>query len=88
MINGSSRKATARCVFGYYDGEVLELFEGSLDGQIAETPSGENGYGWDRIFIPEGYEVTRASLSEEDDQKTYMQIKPFAKLKDFLSTNS
>lgn len=88
MINGSSRKATARCVFGYYDGEVLELFEGSLDGQIAETPSGENGYGWDRIFIPEGYEVTRASLSEEDDQKTYMQIKPFAKLKEFLSANN
>ena len=88
MIDGKTRNATARCVFGYFDGKDLELFEGSLGGQIAETPSGENGYGWDKIFIPQGYEVTRASLDEVDDQKTYLQIKPFAKLKDFLASRS
>ncbi len=86
MIDGRSRNATARCVFGYFDGKDLELFEGSLDGKIAETPSGENGYGWDKIFIPQGYTVTRASLEEKDDQKTYLQIKPFAKLKEFLES--
>lgn len=84
MIDGKTRKATARCVFSYFDGKNLELFEGKLDGKIAETPAGENGYGWDRIFIPEGYSVTRASLNEEDDRKTYLQIKPFAQLKEFL----
>jgi len=84
MLDGKTRNATARCIFGYFDGKDLELFEGSLDGQIAKTPSGENGYGWDKIFIPKGYDITRASLSEADDQKTYLQIKPFGKLKDFL----
>lgn len=84
MINGKSRKATAKCVFGYYDGEQLEFFEGSLAGEIADTPSGKNGFGWDKIFIPEGYSVTRASLGEEDDKKTYLKIKPFAQLKAFL----
>ena len=84
--NGLTRKATARCVFGYFDGEDLELFEGSLNGEIAETPSGNNGYGWDKIFIPQGYTVTRASLDEEDDQKTYLEIKPFAKLKKYLES--
>jgi len=84
MINGKNRHATAKCVFGYYDGVELKLFEGSLDGTIAETPAGENGYGWDKIFIPDGYTVTRAQLNEEDDQKTYVQIKPFAALKTFL----
>lgn len=88
MIDGKTRNATARCVFGYFDGKDLELFEGSLDGQIAEIPSGENGYGWDKIFIPQGYEVTRASLNEADDQKTYLQIKPFGKLKEFLASRS
>lgn len=86
MIDGKTRNARACCVFGYFDGKDLELFEGSLDGQIADTPSGENGYGWDKIFIPQGYEVTRASLNETDDQKTYLQIKPFAKLKSFLES--
>ena len=85
MLDGKTRKATARCVIGYYDGKNLELFEGSLGGEIAESPAGDNGYGWDKIFIPEGYSVTRAQLSEEDDQKTYLQIKPFAQLKSFLT---
>ena len=88
MLDGKTRKATARCVIGYYDGKDLQLFEGELGGEIATTPSGEHGYGWDRIFIPQGYSVTRASLDETDDQKTYLQIKPFAKLKQFLASKS
>ncbi len=86
MINGLSRKATARSVFGYFDGNDLELFEGSLDGKIAETPSGNNGFGWDKIFIPQGYTVTRASLDEEDDKRTCLKMKPFAKLQKYLSS--
>lgn len=86
MINGKSRRATAKCVFGYYDGAALKLFEGALGGEIAGVPAGENGYGWDRIFIPDGYTVTRAQFSEEDDQKTYLLIKPFAALKEFLTS--
>lgn len=86
MIDGKTREATARCVFGYYDGTRLELFEGKLDGEIAKTPMGDRGYGWDRFFVPEGCTVTRAELSEEDDRETYLKIKPFEKLKRFLSS--
>lgn len=85
LLQGKSRGATAKCVFGYYDGKTLKLLDGSLKGTISEAPVGENGFGWDKIFIPEGYKVTRASLSEEDDQKTYVKIKPFAELKEFLT---
>jgi len=84
MINGKSREAFARGVFGYYDGKVLKIIEGKLRGEIAEKPEGENGYGWDNIFIPEGYKMTRACLDEEDYQKTYLQIKPLGKVKEFL----
>lgn len=84
MVDGKTRNATAKCVFGYFDGENLQLFEGQLEGRIAEAPTGDNGYGWDKLFIPEGYDVTRASLEEEDDRKTYLQLKPFEKLKNFL----
>jgi len=84
MIDEKTRKATARCVFGYFDGKNLRMFEGKLDGKIALKPAGKNGYGWDKIFIPKGYAVTRALLSEEDDRRTYLKTKPFAKLKKFL----
>lgn len=86
MLDGLSRDAVARCVFGYYDGVEMRFFEGSLGGTIADHPSGENGFGWDKIFIPEGYQVTRAELSEEDDRKTYTTIKPFAELKSYFES--
>ncbi len=79
-----NRKATARCVFGYFDGKKLELIEGKLDGEISLTPRGENGYGWDKLFIPKGYDITRAEMNEEDNHKTYLLSKPIDKVRDFL----
>lgn len=88
LVDGVDRTAVARCTFGYYDGEQLELFEGSLMGRVAEAPKGENGYGWDKIFIAEGYEITSAEMDDTEYQKTYMQIKPFSKVKKFLEKKS
>jgi len=85
MLDGKTRKAIARCAFGYFDGKTCKLFESELDGEIAEIPSGDNGFGWDRIFIPEGYSVTRASLNQEGNDKTYLQMKPIDQLRDFLN---
>lgn len=79
-----TRKAVAKCVFWYFDWESLKLFEGNLDWEITNKPSGNSGYWWDNIFIPDWYNITRASLDEENDKKTYLKIKPFAKLKEYL----
>lgn len=84
LLDGKDRSAIARCVFGYYDGKNETFFEGSLKGTIPEKPAGSDGFGWDLIFIPEGYTVTRAELSPEDDEKTYQIIKPIAEIRDFL----
>ena len=84
-LDGLDRAAVARCTFGYFDGKNLEFFEGHLHGEIAEHPAGDNGYGWDRIFIPEGYSVTRACLNEDEDRKTYLRIKPLQAVKEYLT---
>lgn len=86
LLDGKDRSATARCVFAYYDGNDMKLFEGSMPGRIAEQPAGSGGYGWDPIFIPDGYAVTRAELSKEDDHKVYMRTKPIAAVRAFLET--
>lgn len=88
LLAGKKRDAMARCVFGYYDGAEERYFEGGMLGSIANSPQGDGGYGWDAIFIPEGYSVTRAELNKEDDQKTYLKIKPFGQLKEFLQAKS
>ncbi len=80
------RSAVAVCVFAYYDGKEIVTFEGSLRGTIADEPRGSHGFGWDPIFIPEGYEITRAEMNNQDDEKTYATIKPFAALREFLQT--
>lgn len=84
LLDGKDRSAKARCVFGYFDGVNETYFEGGMAGSVPESPAGNGGYGWDPIFIPEGYSVTRAELSKEDDHKTYTQIKPIAKVREFL----
>lgn len=84
LLDGKSRNATAKCVYGYCDGEEIAFFEGRLPGTIAQSPAGERGYGWDKFFIPEGHTITRASLSEEEYKKSYLQLRPFAEMKRFF----
>ncbi len=85
LVDGKDRGAIARTVYGYFDGTEEVYFEGSMRGTVAEKPAGKGGFGWDSVFIPEGYSVTRSELSPEDDAKTYVIIKPFAQVKAFLS---
>lgn len=81
------RRAKATCVYGYYDGKELRLFRGELDGIIADQPRGEKGFGWDKIFCPDGYDgKTRAELGPDDDKKTYVTIKPYEPLRGFLNS--
>lgn len=84
MLDGGTRKAVARTTFGYFDGTKVYFFEGKLDGEIARAPAGENGWDWDKIFIPEGYSITRAQFNEDDYQKTSMQLRPLDELKAFF----
>lgn len=48
------------------DGQEL-IFEGRCDGRLSLTPSGSGGFGYDPIFVPDGFHVTLADLT--DDQK-------------------
>ncbi len=42
-----------------------QLFEGIVRGQLAKTPSGDGGFGYDPIFIADGMEVSFASIDSE-----------------------
>lgn len=86
LLKDKDRKAIAGTVFGYFDGSELKIFLGMVPGTIAEEASGTNGWAWDKIFIPAGYNVTRANMNDADYKKTYLKIKPFAELKKFLNS--
>jgi inosine/xanthosine triphosphate pyrophosphatase family protein len=72
-------------VYGYFDGDELKIIPGHLNGTIATSPRGEGGYGWDKIFQPDGYDgLTRAELSEELDIESYNKLRDFDALRAFL----
>lgn len=60
------RWARFRCILAVArNGQVLATFEGVAEGKIAERPRGSHGFGYDPIFIPNGFEQTFAELRDE-----------------------
>jgi XTP/dITP diphosphohydrolase len=43
--------------------------EGLLEGSLATAPRGTNGFGYDPIFVPDGYEITTAQMDPADKDK-------------------
>lgn len=86
MLDGfDDRSATISCTFGYYDGDQMEFFDSELAGTIASEPHGTNGFGFDRFFINEGYDITRAEMTQEENERTYAtMMKPFAQVREFI----
>jgi len=85
LLNGyEDRTALAECMFGLYDGETLQVFEGSAPGSIASIPKGEKGFGWDPIFIPEGYKKTWGEMDNEEQKNTSMRRIALKKLEEYL----
>lgn len=81
----ASRRAEARCVYAYFDGARLETFHGRIAGDVAAHPRGSGGYGFDRVFQPDGFDGrTAAELDEAEYDMYYTTIKPFAMVRDFL----
>lgn len=80
-----NQAATAKVLFGLYDGMELYTFEGIIQGRIAQKPRGENGFGWDSIFIPEGQEKTWGEMSETEKDQTSMRKPAIQALESFLT---
>lgn len=62
---GGSRTARFRTVVTLIVGGETRYFEGVMEGSIAKARSGAGGFGYDPVFMPEGYDCTAAELSEE-----------------------
>lgn len=65
-------------------GEIKFLAEGVCEGVIALTPSGINGFGYDPIFVPQGFEQTFGELSGEIKAKISHRAQAIEKIIRFL----
>jgi non-canonical purine NTP pyrophosphatase (RdgB/HAM1 family) len=78
-----NRKAMAITCIVFFDGQELKTFKGETKGEIASEPRGVNGFGWDPIFIPEGYSQTFAEITSEEKEYKFMRKEAIKKLKLF-----
>ena len=63
MNNIDKRNAKFITAVGYADGDAVRTFVGVMSGNIARAPAGEEGFGYDPIFVPQGETRTYAQLS-------------------------
>ncbi|MFZ6031918.1 MAG: RdgB/HAM1 family non-canonical purine NTP pyrophosphatase [Melioribacter sp.] len=75
-------KARFVCHAVFYDGKNLFESVGELKGVITKSPAGEHGFGYDPIFIPEGYDKTLAELEIEEKNKISHRAMAFSELKE------
>jgi XTP/dITP diphosphohydrolase len=65
LSNSDREPAQVSCIIGYYDGKHLECIENTVDGYVV-PPSGINGFGFDKVFIPKGTSKTFAEMSSDE----------------------
>ncbi len=59
LKGAENRRARFVCAISIaINGEVIETFEGEVKGRIVDAPRGEDGFGYDPIFLPDGYDQT------------------------------
>lgn len=85
MKVSENRKADFKTVVALIlpDGKT-EFFEGRVDGVITMEKRGEGGFGYDPIFIPDGYDKTFAELGENIKNKISHRAKAIAALCEYL----
>ncbi|MBD3426436.1 MAG: XTP/dITP diphosphatase [Candidatus Omnitrophica bacterium] len=79
------RKARFVCNIALAAGGILlETFEGTIDGRIVSSPRGENGFGYDPLFVPEDHDKTFAEMAPAYKNKISHRGRALRKMKRVL----
>ncbi len=81
------RRARFRTVISLILGGQEYLFEGAIEGAITRTISGTKGFGYDPIFIPDGYAITFAEMDPSEKNKISHRAMAVQQMLDFLTRN-
>jgi len=76
--------AQFRCVICFYDGRNEYFFEGICSGKLIDKEKGTGGFGYDPIFIPDGYDITFAEMPPEEKNSISHRAKAVIEFQQFL----
>jgi len=88
QLGDANRRArfVAAVAIAQADGEVLNLSEGICEGTLTFAPRGTNGFGYDPLFIPDGYDKTFAELSDTIKNRISHRARALMQAKEFLKS--
>lgn len=82
---GLDRAAYFWCVLALARaGKIQAIFHGKVEGVLADAPRGENGFGYDPIFIPTGFDQTFAELGDETKNRLSHRARAIVQLRKYL----
>lgn len=86
LKNKQEKRARFVCAAAYYDPveKIVLCCEKDVEGRISEAIRGTNGFGYDPIFIPDGYQMTFGEMKEEKHRLSH-RYKAFSTLFEKLS---
>jgi len=87
-VAGEERKARFVCVVAVAapDGSMLNASEGVCHGTIAFEPRGEGGFGYDPLFVPDGFEQTFAELADSIKNRISHRARALIGMREFLTS--
>jgi XTP/dITP diphosphohydrolase len=80
-----NRKAQFTTVIAVILNNEIYFFEGAISGQIIDNQRGEGGFGYDSVFIPDGYDKTFAELPAEVKNSISHRAVAMQKFKEFIN---
>lgn len=89
LADEGNRKAKFVCAMTLVDefGNILDSEIGECHGKIALTQSGTNGFGYDPVFLVDGYDITMAEMSEEQKNTISHRSNSLRKILEFIKSN-
>lgn len=85
----SARTARFRCVLSLArDGELVAQFDGAVEGRILAGERGGGGFGYDSLFVPEGFEESFGELPESVKNAISHRARALAKLREWLAAEA
>ena len=86
MTGVESREACFRTVIALIESGEVRFFEGRIEGKIAEKPKGTACFGYDPVFVPDGYQLSFAELGLEEKNKISHRALAVEKLTKYLKS--
>jgi len=86
MEGKTNRKADFKTVIAFVTSDADHCFEGKVNGHIINEKRGTQGFGYDPLFVPDGYEQTFAEMGPEEKNKISHRARAVKKFVDFLNS--